>query len=282
METSGLLPTPEALNSEGYQTSGGKKWPRLGKVIQELLPTPRAGNPGSRPNKKGGKILAEVVATSSQVDSPANLFPKPDEEKERQTTVTSGRKCYELYESFIRAGSSVKMLAASLLGTKAWFSNKCMLIWKVKVTKSKRLLFQLSPSMRRTGEIGSGLLHTPSTQESGVSAERLQTKEGEPAKIGERAYDKHTGRLAQVGLPQQIEMLPTPNAGARGARSAEGMTKGHEVNLSDALKHRTGTKTGLKLQPAFVEWMMGFPEGWTEIPDSKLLEMRLSRKSQKK
>src|SRR3990167_8205077 len=93
METSGLLPTPEALNSEGYQTSGGKKWPRLGKVIQELLPTPRAGNPGSRPNKKGGKILAEVVATSSQEDSLANPSHKLDEEKERQTTMATGMLC---------------------------------------------------------------------------------------------------------------------------------------------------------------------------------------------
>jgi len=36
------------------------------------------------------------------------------------------------------------------------------------------------------------------------------------------------------------------------------------------------------LQPGFVEWMMGYPEGWTEIPDSKLLEMRLLAKSLKK
>ena len=35
-----------------------------------------------------------------------------------------------------------------------------------------------------------------------------------------------------------------------------------------------GKSYGLKLQPAFAEWMMGFPSGWTELDPS---EMPLSR-----
>jgi hypothetical protein len=30
-----------------------------------------------------------------------------------------------------------------------------------------------------------------------------------------------------------------------------------------------GPKAGLKLQPAFVEWMMGYPIGWTDLKDSE-------------
>ena len=57
------------------------------------------------------------------------------------------------------------------------------------------------------------MLHTPTAQEPGITTERLVTKDGQPAKIGERAYDKDTGRLAQVGLSQQVQMLlPTPMA----------------------------------------------------------------------
>ena len=51
-----------------------------------------------------------------------------------------------------------------------------------------------------TSENGSGYWHTPSAQEPGIRPERLVTKNGEPARRGERAYDKHTGRLCQVGL----------------------------------------------------------------------------------
>lgn len=36
-------------------------------------------------------------------------------------------------------------------------------------------------------------------------------------------------------------------------------------NFTPNLAARIGESIGMKLQPAFVEWMMGFPEGWTEI-----------------
>jgi len=43
-------------------TQGNRKSPNLGTMVhQRTWPTPRAGNPGSRPNGKGGKILAEEV-----------------------------------------------------------------------------------------------------------------------------------------------------------------------------------------------------------------------------
>jgi hypothetical protein len=48
-------------------------------------------------------------------------------------------------------------------------------------------------------------------------------------------------------------MLPTPDA-------------------SDAITH--GTNRGLKLQPAFVEYMMGYPEGFTELTDLNRSEMQ--------
>jgi hypothetical protein len=166
-------------------------------------------------------------------------------------------------------------------------------------------------------EVASGyvFLRTPSGQESGVDVERLVTKEGEPARIGERAYDKATGRLAQIGLPQQIAiaMLPTPQGidwkgeSGRSLRGEENdlphqiknllptpnrfdynvpetkiayeKRKAHQakrgVNLHLPLKtlvfqalnppETIGTSRGLKLQPIFCEWMMGYPAGWTNI-----------------
>lgn len=61
-------------------------------------------------------------------------------------------------------------------------------------------------------KIESTMLRTPSAAEPGIRTERLQTKDGEPAKLGERAYDSETGALRQVGLTQQLEMgmLRTP------------------------------------------------------------------------
>jgi hypothetical protein len=180
---------------------------------------------------------------------------------------------------------------------------------KESAMRFSRLLFQLAPSEPRTEGTGCGLLHTPSSQEPGVDSERLVTKDGEPAKVGERAYDRTTGRLAQVGLPQQIgmllktpsaseaeggakdyvydgratdikfklrgqiastqiAMLPTPNF--TGGRTAPDTHKQDRRNKGgkcggDDLATAVGTSRGLKLQPAFVEWMMGYPLGFTDI-----------------
>lgn len=267
-----------------FSKSTGRK-PRYSET-SGLLPTPSTSdqyhpNTKNDHDKKKGYLRDMESVFSSQEDSLANHSPKPDEERERQMTATSGRKCYELYESFIRGGSSVKMLAASLLGAKAWYSNKCTLTWKVKGTKSNRLLFQLYPSMRRTDEIGFGLSPTPQASDAttgqiiGKEDTYYQTR-GLPRKVNKNGKD------GSVGLGRLVQMLKTPSAseGEGGWKVADKYWNAKAPKLK--MRDQVGRKTGLKLQPAFVEWMMGYPEGWTEIPDSKLLEMRLSRKSQKK
>ena len=49
--------------------------------------------------------------------------------------------------------------------------------------------------------MGESLWRTPQSQESGIKVEHL---EGEP---GHRLYDKYTGRLAQYGVSQQVELV---------------------------------------------------------------------------
>jgi len=89
------------------------------------------------------------------------------------------------------------------------------------------------------------------------------------------AFRASIGRkYAPGGLAEQLAMLPTP----RTAAARDSMHDRGKSNLGEIV----GENIGLKLQPAFVEWMMGYPEGWTELPASKLSEMRLSRKSRKK
>ena len=71
---------------------------------------------------------------------------------------------------------------------------------------------------------------TPSAREPGVAADRLVPIEGgEPGGMN-RHFDKHTGRMAQIGLEQQVklrQMWPTPRArdGDKGSRTVEGAEK---------------------------------------------------------
>jgi hypothetical protein len=61
----------------------------------------------------------------------------------------------------------------------------------------------------------------------------------------------------------RVAMLPTP--AARDWKGAGTRNENLVPNVVEGRK-KIGTTTGLKLQPAFVEWMMGYPEGWTELP----------------
>ena len=65
-----LWPTPEAVNQEGYQVSGGKKYLRLG-AMAKLFPTPRA-MPGNF-----SKVNGKIYETSLQSMARRGLLPTP-------------------------------------------------------------------------------------------------------------------------------------------------------------------------------------------------------------
>lgn len=176
----------------------------------------------------------------SQEASPASRSAKLDEEKARQMTAISGQTCFELYKTSSQTGSSLKMCVASLLGTTAWYSSRCALTWKAKATKSNRLLFQLVPSTPRTDETGSGLLPTVQTQGLKIC------KNGKSVPM----------------------MLPTPDAsdGRRGPAKIYNPRAKSQSGRTVTTLVGSGTGEKLRLQPAMPEWMMGFPEEWTEFP----------------
>src|SRR3990172_2395566 len=102
--------------------------------------------------------------------------------------------------------------------------------------------------MRKKEGIGFGLLPTArSSMKNGASAREVA--EGNPKKR----------------LETEIAMLKTPSAS-----EAEGgwkVTDKYWNAKAPKLKMRdqVGRKTGLKLQPNFVAWMMGFPLNWTDL-----------------
>jgi hypothetical protein len=132
-----------------------------------------------------------------------------------------------------------------LVGQTVWFSNKSALTWKAKGTKSNRLLFQLLPSTRRTGGTEYGLLPTATSTD----------------------YKSRGPNSKQDGIDKTVKLLPTPdhNDGNRGAAKVyDPKAKSHGGRTANTLIG-SGTGGRLRLQPAMTEWMMGFPEQWTEL-----------------
>lgn len=72
-------------------------------------------------------------------------------------------------------------------------------------------------------------------------------------------------------LNTTITMIATPRANDYKGSSRRTVEKGRDPisnSCSDAIENnRDGSRTGLKLQPAFALWMMGFPEDWCDLSD---------------
>lgn len=270
-----LLPTPSAHDHHiGYQNrSNGKKGSQV-NLETTMIETLQTDIP-----IRGGKFIART-SPLSRGDSPASPSATPDEGRERQMTATSGRTCLRSSGMSDPSGSSLKTCVASLLGTTAWYSRQCALTWKAKVTKSKRLLFQLSPSVRPTGGTGSGssatIALTPTASEAVMDLVKFKAR-----------MEKYPNGTTMPNLATQVDaLLLTPNVmDSLPPRNPEAMQRQHENNrpgrttpstLREQIAYGrtvaehtpTGTVAGrkLRLAPAMCQWMMGYPESWTEFP----------------
>ncbi len=134
------------------------------------------GRPSMKTSARStGECLSEP-SISSAAAIPASLSAWPDCSAARQTQDISGRKCIELYERSGLDGS----LPRTLLDIFGSVSTRSPMRWKMRVSPSGRLLFQLAPSARRTAGIGSGLLPTPTASDSkGASDNCKRIKTGD-------------------------------------------------------------------------------------------------------
>lgn len=213
--------------------------------------------------------------------SPASRSPSPGSDEAREMTVTSGLKCCELLRSSGPAGCLVKMLLASSI----WRSTRCFLTWKPSATPGGRSLFLLRPSTPRTGGTDAPSWPTPtaadtytgrmkSTQQKAGSMHSLNLAAAinmwptpSASDCGRTAINPHltrNGTIRHIGknggqsyarLDAVAAMFPTPTA-SEADRGGKGYRHG---GLRCVIPEESG-----QLNPDWVEWLMGFPPGWTE------------------
>ena len=104
---------------------------------------------------------------------------------------------------------------------------------------------------------GSGLWPTPCSQMS-----QRKTTDGQN-------ISKSTGQKYGLSLVQAVKMWPTPQASDnrdRGNMSDPSIQRrlriGKQIGLSTAVKPEKGSGS---LNPMWVEWLMGWPSGWTSL-----------------
>ena len=200
-----------------------------------------------------------------QEDFPASLFPWLESKKVRTTTVICGRKCSELSESLRRVGSLVRTYLESCELRDKTLSRT----WSVRAMTSSCLILKLRLSVRGTGGNGSHLWATPNTMDyfpnrSVDSILKMQEKA--------RKGRSRPSNLREQVQPDVMKLWPTPTTGAGLCGGTGNYQRLLELRKQGvitekerkAMAHRNG-----QLNPDWVEWLMGFPIGWTSLPESQ-------------
>lgn len=223
--------------------------------------------------------------------SPASRSPAPGSAEAQRMTVISGRKCSELFGSCGPVGSLVRMLLESSI----WRSTRCLLTWKAKVTPRGRWYYQLAASTPRTEDTALQLWATPNTMD--------YLPQRSPEALRRQAETSRKGRKRPANLREQVcaetvRLWPTPRAssgtGASNAPNRQGSMdlqsaavlyptptterlcggshareklKAMEAagQITEAERRSMAAGNGGQLSPDWVEWLMGFPPGWTRV-----------------
>ena len=112
------------------------------------------------------------------------------------------------------------------------------------------VLYPLRPLERYIVGKGGSYLPTPSAVEGGP------IPPGTNYRQNQRSYNQKTGKHVQITLRRWVQIFPTPCA--RDYRS------GKQTNRR---QNQLNTKIGGLLNPQWVEWLMGYPIGYTELED---------------
>lgn len=181
-------------------------------------------------------------------DSPASPSPWLESKRAKGMIDTSGRRCSELSPSCARVALSVRtFLESSRLPQGRWSR-----IWSVQAITSSCLILKL-----RLSELGTG--------DRGCSSSESQMWPTQTARDCKGANSlKHLTQPKTPGnnhhvcqLANAVKLFTTPCAAdAQGTHGGE--------------NHRSlRTDVAGQLNPKWVEWLMGFPIGWTDLNASE-------------
>jgi hypothetical protein len=285
-EKSRLLPTPKA--SDGEKTSPNQKnsdgSPGLMAAVK-LWPTPTKGDGEGGGTETHDDRLHCSVKRQDRGSSPA-VFPAshsvvPGSDEATRMTVSSGLKCSALCRNSGPVGCSVRTYLAS----SRWHSTIVLLRWKVSATPRGRLLFRLAPSTPRTDATGCGLWPTPRSGKTTDELEETWQKRKDaggvatpPLSLAVKMWPTVKGSPSGPDFARAnregsggddlattvAKMLPTPNTPRPHDNEDTAGRDYPSQNQKDLARVVAGPVNG-QLNPRFVEWLMGYPQDWTEL-----------------
>lgn len=228
----------------------------------------------SPPLQQTGLPLMELPLMSSAVVSRAKTSALPEK--------ASGLKVSEAVFGANLPGLSAK---SAQLGSLLKTSLRCEIeertrfsvTWKRSATPGGRVWWVLSMSERRIKETGSGLLPTPRAEGKDAmgrdaSKSLLTAVRFWPTP---NTVDAKGGTRKGNGQRQLCHVVRVPTPTARDWKSGSHATQGERGRIAGP---NLAEWTGGQLNPPWVEWLMGFPIGWTAC-DASETQLSLSFQS---
>ena len=236
--------------------------------MESLMPFPSGIWTSESLTKESLKNIGEWLKSLPQ-DSLASPFQSQGNEKESKTKEICGLTPLNAFALYNHDTHTWKTSQACLLPA---ISDEYTETWPKQGIMLDGVCWELTMWEPHTGERDGGYWLTPSTIQVSGGEDRIEKR---------TAYRKSIGRKYVPGsLAEQVKW-PTPRAqdGPHGpAKDSLGdKVRWPTPRAKEGMSHKPGTggkslkgEIGGQLNPDWVEWLMGWPIGWTDL---KPLEM---------
>lgn len=244
------------LNEQALKSRGKSK----------STPTVNVSSPNTGPASIGTEIFAQLIGEPSNPsiscaeDSHARTSASPEKAPDSPANVAdSGSSTPKRSPRSGRATSSSKMSQPFALADWIKYSGHSLR----SGTMRNGIVYPRAPLVPLTGGIVSGLWPTPQARDY---------KDTGPNMDWAKAAKK--SKLAEA-----VMMWPTPSANQqKGGTTGLNGGSGARAKLHAMVGRKMALKmAGGSLNPTWVEWLMGYPLGWTDLGDSATPSSRKSR-----
>ena len=232
---------------------GGKKTTASQSSQSGTTLTPSTGTPGM------------ALSMSFLLDFHAKDSPLQESKKEQTTPETSGQRLPESLAKYDHDSSSWRTYLP-LFNTWEPYSPET---WPEWATLLGTELFQQRKPTHLISEKGGGAWPTPTANtrpnEGNVRLLRKQVLEG---KLSEEEATQMLNNKSPFSAQGTVKAWPTPNAHEPrlGYQDRSKGKKGTQKSLTTiVVDDNGGPVKGTRLNPDWVEWLMGWPIGWTSL-----------------
>ena len=211
---------------------------------------------------------------SSPADSHASPFPPQESGRDLRIPATSGRRCAELLPNC----GPLTCLGKMLLASSIWGSTKRFLTWQKRDTLFSHSYFRLVASARgmSASVLLSSRLMFPTPLASDTHTNRdAQSLDVFLSETGILRKRNKSGAVWSMKLSAAVFYLtPAATDGFRSTLkpSAYQNSKPNSSLSAQMVFLEKPEADNMALNPEWVEWLMGFPLGWTDLssgPESR-------------